>query len=359
MDLIVKMNIPTGAAVRAGLARAGEIDVSLTEAFLATLDPDEREVLTSFARLPRAEANRWNTLEADPREPRANEAGLLAALRQEMENRLTRAKEKKAQEEAEARAFEAETRELIARMPTDPDFFIYDKGWGEPRFYARDLDRGSVPEFKAAIETYILPVVRERTRAHEEEKARQEAEAKEAKARAEAEAKEAERLAALRPEALTVMITEHGTDNQRARHARGVLPEKEALTVVRGVIFQPLDDVFPRYVKIKGEDIRPSCRCKGEGSLCFDVAEVKEMDADLWENVRRFEEQVAAKTPEITVELKQHHGYCVHKKCPHGLVRYSALATLNWFGLELSREYSLDGEAVVEVANDSNADDAE
>lgn len=354
MDLVVRMYIAPSAAVRAGLARAGDIDVSLTSAFLATLDPDEREVLTSFARLPKTEVNRFNTLEADPREPQANEAGLLAALRQEMAKRLTKAQEDKAKKEEEAREFEAETHRLIERMQTEPDFFVYDQGWGDRRFYAKSMDRGSVPEFKAAIETYILPLVQERTRAWEEEKARDEAQKQENKERADAEAKEAERLAALRPEALTALITEHGSDNQRARHARGVLPEKEALKLVRGVVFKPLDDVFPRYVKIKGEDIRPSCKCDGEGDLRYDVAEVKEMDADLWENVKRFEELAAAKAPNLTLELKQHHGYCAHKACPHGLVRYSALVSLNWFGLDLSREYSLDDppETVETSSND-------
>lgn len=164
---------------------------------------------------------------------------------------------------------------------------------------------------------------------------------KEAKEKAEAAAKE--KLAAEREQQIADWVAANGTENQKARFAEGLLPEKEVIDAIRAEAYAPLDG-WPRYNKMMAGDV---CRCEephpdqyGE-SYCEVEFYIRTPDDDdfpglsdnEFERMRRIRESM----PGSKVEPRLHIGeaeYCESKERKMG---YMVRMTVGAF--EFSREY--------------------
>lgn len=71
--------------------------------------------------------------------------------------------------------------------------------------------------------------------------------------REEMEARESKEMAG-RAEALNRWVAKLGTPNQKARMERGLLPEREALALLREHVFMPLGK-FPRFERLQAADL--------------------------------------------------------------------------------------------------------
>lgn len=134
------------------------------------------------------------------------------------------------------------------------------------------------------------------------ERARDEAEALEI-----ADQRAAEERASEITTSRTAIVNALGTDDQRERHAAGVLPERELLDLVRDVAFGSIRD-WPRYAKLTESDVRG----RGSSSAHYDEAPADEMTSIEWEDLKTLRAALADCTEivglpvAISVEARRH-----------------------------------------------------
>ena len=179
------------------------------------------------------------------------------------------------------------------------------------------------------------------------EEAKAKAQAKLAACEADFAKKEAEKEA--EAEARVAVIAEwveaHGTENQKARLADGLLPESEIVDAIRDEVFAPMDSMYAghygevggRYEKMKSSDV---CTCESyydEGTchVVFSVEDATELTAEQYEVI------VAARKamPKATIKARVHIGS--GDECESVEKRYSLHVKVDYHGIPLSREYAL------------------
>jgi len=134
---------------------------------------------------------------------------------------------------------------------------------------------------------------------------------------------------------LSAWVLQHGTDNQKARQALGLLPEDEVINCIRDQVFLPLTrDGFERYERMTAADV---CECEdGECDVEFEVDDATEMTADQYTAYKSIV-QVAPEAANI--QARVHKGKS--ERCEVTLIRCSVLVTVVVGELTLSREYTL------------------
>lgn len=167
-----------------------------------------------------------------------------------------------------------------------------------------------------------------------------------------------EKLAELERDALAA----RGTDNQRARHKAGVLPEDELLAVARAELFAP----FNAFTQWHNRNLKPSAVRHKErhchGRIDFETAEPDELTHEQWEALAQIKAAaeiaadhhwvtrslneaaersgiLAANMRSVIVEPLAHWATC--EKCGAEEVRASVKITILWAGRSLAREYAL------------------
>jgi hypothetical protein len=149
-----------------------------------------------------------------------------------------------------------------------------------------------------------------------------------------------------------LLIEKRGTENQRERHAAGLLPEDELLTLARDVMFAPFAG-FRRWDKLRLADIRHTRACSSHGNsrdVVFATKVAPSLQASEWTmyqtivdasyhaNADRMICDLAAGN--CSVQIIEHTGTC--SKCGAGRYGRSASVRFQWAGRPLSREYSLE-----------------
>lgn len=149
------------------------------------------------------------------------------------------------------------------------------------------------------------------------------------------EQKEAEELKKLETEGrrtnqLKTWVSEHGTNNQKRRFERNMLPEDEILQGIRDQVFEPLND-YPRYSKITKSEVDSD----NPDDVMFSVNPITELDAETFDKLEEFENLM----PEAKCELFRHVGTSGDEDS--AIVRNSIKVTVTVGELTLSREYAL------------------
>jgi hypothetical protein len=117
-----------------------------------------------------------------------------------------------------------------------------------------------------------------------------------------------------------------------------LLAEEEVLDAIREQAYAPLAD-FPRYRKIRYNDIEHTEECYGESALDCDTEAAGSLSAaeyDLWVAIERAAPQGA--------ELSALAHSCTCRACEAGLIRKSVRVTLEVGELAFTREYALEVE---------------
>lgn len=133
-------------------------------------------------------------------------------------------------------------------------------------------------------------------------------------------------------------LAAHGTDNQRARHAAGVLPLDELLDALREHVFAPLADV-PRYEKLRAGDLE--CDECGEHAddPSFSTCEPKAVSPEAWDTCQTIRQHM----PDAVVTFRRHEGEWDCGCREHPLVTAERMAIrveIALGSLSLSREYA-------------------
>jgi hypothetical protein len=132
---------------------------------------------------------------------------------------------------------------------------------------------------------------------------------------------------------VSAWVQDHGTENQKARLAAGVLPEDEIKQEIRDSAFESLDRNFERYSRMTPKDV---CECHGYGpcKVTFETYEAASMTADQWEQV----DTIRKLAPAAKVVLRIHEGKGT--ECEATKLKYSVLVTMDVGEFTFSREYS-------------------
>lgn len=141
---------------------------------------------------------------------------------------------------------------------------------------------------------------------------------------------------ARRASQLAAWLAQHGTDSQRRRAARKMLPEEEIMTAIRDAAFAPLARLA-RYKRLTAEAVTSECDNDGGGEVEFSADDATEAsDAEF---ARLEEVEAAAKDAGLEAEckLRRHVGRC--GDCE--VQRASILVTATVGELTLSREFAV------------------
>jgi hypothetical protein len=126
-------------------------------------------------------------------------------------------------------------------------------------------------------------------------------------------------------------VQDHGTENQRARMAAGMLPDDEIKRAMRDLAFKPLDKIYGRYARLDPKDV---CSC--DYSPCevkFTVEDATTMTAQQWTQAEEMKKLVTG----CTIKLRIHEGAA--QDCHAGTRCYSYLVTVTVGEFTFSREY--------------------
>lgn len=162
---------------------------------------------------------------------------------------------------------------------------------------------------------------------------------------------EEERIAQERNKLFGEWVEQHGTDNQKARWAMGMLPEQEAIDCMEDVVFAPLDARFERCVPIAKSDFFPLCDddkewYELEHSLNprYETEELKELSADEYEVFAEIKQEIAGNLPSgTTIKFSQRIGTwdCGNKNHPlHEIRRNRMIITTTVGVLTFKRMYA-------------------
>lgn len=134
----------------------------------------------------------------------------------------------------------------------------------------------------------------------------------------------------------------HGSKTQIERAKEGLLPENEALDLLRDNLFADLDE-FPRFRRITKRDLRHNIRHPMPGSYEFDTIEHHPLVESQWALFKR----IQSKAPKGATALAVlHTGYCATCYDITGTIqrvnRVAAKVVIEWHGRPVSREFALD-----------------
>lgn len=146
-------------------------------------------------------------------------------------------------------------------------------------------------------------------------------------------------------EELAAWVAEFGTESQKARLARKMLPQSEILAARRDQVFAPLAPM-PRYAKITLSEVLDSYAAAGHeffdgGTLSCTVEDITEASAEMFQVLLNIEEAL----PSAVVKLRRHR--CVLEESSREqdqeseVVRTSALVTVTVGSYTFSREYAV------------------
>jgi hypothetical protein len=151
---------------------------------------------------------------------------------------------------------------------------------------------------------------------------------------AEVERRNNQRIAA-REAQIEGWIAEHGTDNQKKRHAAGLLPDKEIVDEIRDDAFRELDMVYERYEPLTAGDI--PCTCEYEGpDVSYNADDAETATAEEFDRL----EEIKQDAPEgAEVTLREHVGTC--DRCDEIVKRKGVLVRLSVGVFNFGREYGV------------------
>jgi hypothetical protein len=146
-----------------------------------------------------------------------------------------------------------------------------------------------------------------------------------------------------------------GTESQRERFARGMLPEAELTALARPQIYQPLAD-FKRWPMIRATHARHAAGCAvpemtpgiQTEMVKFDCREGAQLDHGEFEILREIESGAALMrshpwvlaSSAVTVQVYSHSARCTVCAGPV-VTKHSAIVRVTWAGRTLAREYAL------------------
>jgi hypothetical protein len=141
------------------------------------------------------------------------------------------------------------------------------------------------------------------------------------------------------------LLRDHGTDNQRERHAASMLPEDELRALARAVLFSPFVG-FRRWPKISHEEVRHDKQCSG-GTVAFVTQAFKSLTSEEWCIYKELErcchgnrDLLLRYGASSSLELVEHVGRC--SVCNAEIYGRAAALRMQWAGRTLTREYSLE-----------------
>lgn len=195
----------------------------------------------------------------------------------------------------------------------------------DPRVIARraEIERDHLPAWLAQHEREVA--------AGREEHAKREAEA-EAKAKALAAATRQ------REAQIAAWLAEHGTDAQRKRAARDLLPEAEVLAAMRDAAFAPLVEL-PRYRRLTDDDVRDGLDLHDGQAVEYTTRDSEAVSDATMALIERIETAM----PGCTVEPLDHVGYAADAsgRDDPELVRQALRVTMTVGAITMSREYAV------------------
>jgi hypothetical protein len=146
--------------------------------------------------------------------------------------------------------------------------------------------------------------------------------------------------------AKTELVTRHGNESHRARHAEGLLSESEILGILRQTALGPV--VEPLYERMDSMEIEHDGNCMDTTSVNCTIEPLATCDAETFIRITTIRARLAELGPgmrdalpgvETAVTLREHVCRCV--QCDEAAARCGALVTVRWRGMEVSREYAL------------------
>lgn len=332
--MIINVFVDRAEAIKASKTRWGVVPVTVDDAFLASLTPEERAEL-AMENADVFERGRDRTLGdrpiigvdpvVKPFEATPDVVRTILAARVALRAKLV------AEEAIEKAKKEAERAELHAKLLALPAENSIQRGsWSW--ITSADADRaGGEVLARAREECKRLNAVADAentARAVATRQAQLEKDAEEKRAAAEFSA------------ALTEWIGKKGTTNQIGRRAENLMPDDEILVLVRNEVFEPLD-VFPRFEKLDNEDVECESEGAEEGVPRF---ETREADIALSDDEFQHLVDIRAELPEGAGAVpRMHRGWCACRfdDCHFEIHKLSTLVTIEWHGRKLSREYAL------------------
>lgn len=136
-------------------------------------------------------------------------------------------------------------------------------------------------------------------------------------------------------EAVAAMVRQHGSPADIGRLDDDLLPEEDALKIVRDELFKPLASRL-RYDKLTRSNADHDDNCQYDENVTFDVTDAEELSAETWSALDSIR---SVATDNMVVQPRVHTVICDNCDCV--TKRFSALVTIDWHGRELSREYAL------------------
>jgi hypothetical protein len=130
-------------------------------------------------------------------------------------------------------------------------------------------------------------------------------------------------------------IMAKATDEQWERYKAGMLPERELLTLVRNVVFEPVG-VMPRFRRIKESEVRAEEDL--DAKVIFEVSNEREANAEQFAALRRVARQLEKAGLKADCKLRRHSGG-YNNDDPWTVTRYSIMATVDTPLGPVSREY--------------------
>lgn len=139
-------------------------------------------------------------------------------------------------------------------------------------------------------------------------------------------------------------VAANGTDGQRKRKARGLLPYDEIIASIRNQVFAPLD-ALPRYQNMTEEEVQDNYGCILENdfsgmSASYDVEDAESATDEQMAMI----EEIETRLPGCEAVLRKNKGYLDNTSGSQddqaALVRYSIRATIQVGALTLARSYA-------------------
>ena len=125
-----------------------------------------------------------------------------------------------------------------------------------------------------------------------------------------------------------------GTENQKGRHALGLLPQDEVLDAMRDEVFEALES-FPRYEKIKKKDLEHAEYCDIRGITC-DVSDAAALTAEQYDQFAAIQKAAPQGAHSAALEHE-----CECSECDAKLTRTSARVGVTIGAFTFTREYAL------------------
>ena len=150
-------------------------------------------------------------------------------------------------------------------------------------------------------------------------------------ARYAAERKQKEEDDLKKKEQITAWVAKKGTESQKARLAKDLLPKKEIVDAIRDEAYRPLDK-YKRYEKITTSDV---CDCEYDYcDVVFDVKDKHEATEDEFDLMQEFKKLI----PDATVTIREHEGEA--EVCENSVTRIGIMVKVPVGAFNFSREYA-------------------